>query len=212
MDIEDKQLVQERYAARLKEHGPSIKALASGIEERRNIRFGVLTDVGVQNGDTVLDVGCGLGDYGSYLKGRGIDVEYCGVDIVPELVNSALSMHPDLDIRVRDIQTDPFPDASYDFVVCSQVFNFNFGADKNIALVRDMLSRMQKVSRKGVAVDFLTNYVDFREPHLYYYSPEELFGYAKSLTRNVSLRHDYPLFEFCLYLGPDFKGWGRVAK
>jgi len=23
----------------------------------------------------------------------------------------------------------------------------------------------------------------------------------------VQLRHDYPLFEFCVYLLPDFTGW-----
>jgi hypothetical protein len=35
---------------------------------------------------------------------------------------------------------------------------------------------------------------------LVYFSPEEMFGYAKSLTKFVRLRHDYLPHHFTLYL------------
>ena len=39
--------IVKRYTARLREHGDDIKTLASGTEERRRMRFDVLTAVGI---------------------------------------------------------------------------------------------------------------------------------------------------------------------
>lgn len=209
MDMNDKTMIQERYKDRLQQFGPGIKALASGTEERRAVRFDVLEEVGIKNGDSVLDVGCGLADFYVHLKSKGINVQYTGIDIVPELVEAARTAHPDLDIQVRDLQEEPFPESSFDYVVSSQVFNLHLGKGKNDALVKDMLGKMYRTARGGVAVDLLTSYVDFKQDQLHYYQPEEIFSFAKQLTRRVTLRHDYPLFEFCIYLYPSFDGWSK---
>lgn len=207
MDEYDKILIQERYKDRLLQYGPGIKALASGTEERRAIRFDILTEIGIKEGASVLDIGCGLADYYAHLSQKGINVLYTGIDIVPELVQAARAVYPNLDLQVRDLQENPFPESSFDYVVCSQVFNLHFGDGKNDDLVRDMLRIMFRTARHGVAVDLLTSYVDFKQEQLHYYQPEEIFSYAKQLTRRVTLRHDYPLFEFCIYLHPSFEGW-----
>lgn len=207
MDENDKTLIQERYKSRLLQYGPGIKALASGTEERQAIRFDILTDIGIKDGVSVLDVGCGLADYYEHLREKGVNVKYTGVDIVPELIQAAHLAHPDLDLQVRDLQEDPFLDSSFDYVVCSQVFNLHFGGGKNNALVRDLMRIMFRTARHGVAIDLLTSYVDFKQEHLHYFQPEEIFSYAKNLTRRVTLRHDYPLFEFCIYLHSSFEGW-----
>lgn len=200
------------YQQRLTEYGPNIRALSSGTEERRDMRFDVLSGVGIETGASVLDVGCGFADLYAYLRQRGCDVNYTGVDLVPELVEQARASHPNLDVRVQDIQTDPPADGSYDYVVCSQTFNLRFEGrtEDNTKLVQDMMRRMFAIAKRGVAIDFVTDYVDFREPYLIYRNPEAMFRFAKTLTRRVVLRHDYPLFEFCLYLYPDFKAWGRT--
>jgi SAM-dependent methyltransferase len=207
MDENDKNLIQKRYKSRLLQYGPSIKALASGTEERRAIRFDILTDIGIKDGVSVLDVGCGLANYYEHLREIGVNVKYTGIDIVPELIQAAQLAHPDLDLQVRDLQEDPFSDSSFDYVVCSQVFNLHYGGGKNDALVRDLMRIMFRTARHGVAIDLLTSYVDFKQEQLHYFQPEEIFSYAKNLTRRVTLRHDYPLFEFCIYLHPSFDGW-----
>lgn len=199
------------YQQRLVEHGQGIKALSSGTEERRAIRFGVLTGVGIAPGCSVLDVGCGFADYYAYLREQGCDVSYTGVDIVPEFIAQAKTSHPALDLQLRDLQEDPVAPASYDYVVSSQTFNLRFGEPSNLPLVTGMLKRMFAAARKGVAIDFVTDYVDFREDYLVYHNPEAMFRLAKTLTKRVVLRHDYPLYEFCLYLYPDFQAWGRTA-
>lgn len=204
-----KEIVIKRYQARLAEFGPGIKALASGTEHRRQVRFDILSDVGIFPGCSILDIGCGLVDYYDYLNAKEIPVQYTGVDIVPELISHAQEKHPHLDLQVRDIEENPFADQSFDFVIASQVFNFNFGGEENPSFVKNMLLSMFRFSKHGVAADFLTNYVDFKEDHLKYYVPEQMFGMGKSITKRVTLRHDYPLYEFCLYLFPDFSGWKK---
>ena len=94
----------------------------------------------------------------------------------------------------------------YDFVICSQVFNLKLSQD-NIILIKKILPRLFGISKKGCVIDFLTSYVDFKEPHLYYYNPEVIFKIAKSISKKIQLRHDYELYEFSLYLFKDFKGW-----
>ena len=208
MNQVDKDIVIKRYVDRLHQFGPNIKALASGNEYRQKIRFKVLKELGVKSGETVLDVGCGLGDFNHYLSINNVNAIYTGIDIVPELIEAAKKKDSISRYEVRDIQLTPYQNDSFDYIVCSQVFNLKLINSSNLELVFSMLQLFSKISKKGVAVDFLTSYVDYKEDHLHYYSPEEIFRYIKeNITKNVTLRHDYPLFEFCIYFGKDFKGW-----
>ena len=52
----------------------------------------------------------------------------------------------------------------------------------------------------------LSSHVNYQEEHLYYFSPERLFSFAKSLTRFVQVRHDYLPFDFTLYLYKEARG------
>jgi SAM-dependent methyltransferase len=202
----DKRTVIERYNKRLDKFGVSIDALAAGTEERRTLRFAVLSQIGVASGDVVLDLGCGFGDLWAFFKNRNIDIKYHGIDINPALVEEAKKRFPNVEFDVKDIQVDKIPQV--DYVLSSNCFNLVLQQQDNYEYVSDILQRSFSIARKGVAVDFLTQYVDFRGvSEAFYYSPEEVFRIAKRITKRVCLRHDYPLFEFCLYLYPDFKGW-----
>jgi SAM-dependent methyltransferase len=44
------------------------------------------------NGKSVLDIGCGFGEFGKFLLKRYKDVDYTGIDIVPEFIKNAKSM------------------------------------------------------------------------------------------------------------------------
>ena len=195
------------YASRIQNKESNIEVLSSGTEERRKIRFQVLKDVGIESGCSVLDIGCGFGDFYSYLKEQKIDVSYTGVDIAPVLIDGAKKQHPNLKFELRDFLKDKFSPQSFDYIVCSQVLNLSTPGVDNSELARLFLKEMHNIAKKGVACDFITSYVDFKEDYLYYHSPEQVFGFAKSVSKRVILRHDYPSYEFCIYLYPDFQGW-----
>jgi len=206
MDPRDKDQIISRYRDRLRRYGEDIRALASGTYERQQIRFSVLSAVGDLDGTSVLDLGCGFGDFYEHLISRNLEVDYYGYDICPELVEIASAKFPQARFEVRDIQVDGIP-RCFDYIVSSQTFNNRLVYEDNFELVKDVIRRCYEASDKAVAIDMLTSYVDFREDCLYYYSPEEMFNFCKTLTKRVALRHDYPLFEFTVYLYQDFVGW-----
>ena len=195
-----------RYRKRISEYGTTFESLGSGSLEHQSIRFEMLK-TGIKPGDSVLDIGCGLGDFYHYLLSCDIDVDYHGVDIVPEFIKTAEEKYPQAEFQVRNILEEPFKDDSFDFVVCSQVLNFKLREEDNLQHAKNMLKNMNSFSRKSVACDFLTSYVDYEEDHLFYYKPEQIFEFCKSLTKRVNLIHSYPLFEFCIFLYKDFDGW-----
>ena len=71
-------------------HGYSSKSLAYGSDKSQEIKFDIVTEVGIEDGCSILDVGCGFGDYFNYLKQKGIkNVKYCGIDISNKIVDFA---------------------------------------------------------------------------------------------------------------------------
>ena len=209
MNSNDKKRIIERYNKRLQDHGFSIDSLASGNEERRNERFKILAEIGIQSGDTILDLGCGFGDLQKYLLKNDIKVKYIGIDINEEIIKIAKKENSVLDVRVLDILNENFNEP-VDYIVSTSSFNNKLNEESNYDFVDKLLKKCYSIAKKGVAIDFLSSYVDYRvDDDVFYYEPEQLFSRAKKITKRVCIRHDYKLFEFCLYMYPDFEGWKK---
>ena len=149
-------------------------------------------------------------DFKEYPRDLTGDLKICeenNVDFVfaPEIseiysdIETAKKNHPDGEFFIRDIQKEGIH-KKFDYIVSSQVFNNKLLHDNNDAIIKEVIKICFASSTKGMAIDMLTSYVDYQEDKLHYYSPEEIFAFCKSLTRPVALRHDYPLFEFTVYL------------
>lgn len=69
----------------------------------------------VPPGSKVLEVGSGSGDLLAAIGGPGS----VGIDISPSAVELAKRCHPDLDLRVLDVEHDPLPDGQFDTIVLS---------------------------------------------------------------------------------------------
>lgn len=65
--------------------------------------------------------------------------------------------------------------------------------------VKKALFNVNEKSIKGFAFNILTTYVDYKERHLYYADPLFFFDFCKkNFSRNVSLLHDYGLYEWTM--------------
>lgn len=212
MDDKNKKKIIERYNERFRQFGVSIATLNSGTEERRQLRFDILREVGISSGDSILDLGCGFGDFLLYCRNHDLKAEYLGIDINPLLIAEARKRFPEGRFEVKDIQTDPIPEV--DYVISTSSFNVKLEKQDNYEFAEDILRKSYKLARKGVAIDFMSDYVEFRgsDKEIFYYSPEKMFSIAKKISKRVCLRHDYPLFDFCIYIYPDFAGWKKPCK
>ena len=66
----------------------------------------------LQGKGTVCDVGCGPGHVASYLWGRGLS-EVCGIDISPDMVETARSLSPEIKFEQGDVTALAVPDAAW---------------------------------------------------------------------------------------------------
>jgi SAM-dependent methyltransferase len=102
--------------------------------ERALVR--ALNDTGIDlaNKD-ILDVGCGSAPHLRFFADLGADrTRLHGIDLVPERIEAARRLGPDLDLRVADASELPFANDSFDLVA-------QFTALCNIAADHDLLRR-----------------------------------------------------------------------
>ena len=78
-----------------------------------------ISDMGIEPGSDVLEVGCGNGKTLAALKGIGCNV--IGVDFSEEAVISCRQLIPDVEVRHGDILDLEFEDCSFDAVVLFHV-------------------------------------------------------------------------------------------
>ena len=197
MKNEDKDAIIQLYESRLKEIGENIKTLGWKDKEQQELRFSILVDIGDLRGSKILYVGCGFGDLYDYLIRKGTNVRYTGFDISSGMIEVAKKRHPDLTFEVRDILIDDIDDR-FDFIFASGILNKHIS--DNMTYAREIIKKMFDLCSIGTAINMTTDYVDYKEDYLYYYSPEKIFKYCKTLSRYVTLRHDYPLYEFTAYI------------
>ena len=204
----DREMIRDRYRARYMSHGPTVAALASGTDAKQRIRHQVLSEIGSIDGATLLDVGCGIGQFYAFCRESDWQIRYTGIDLVPEFVAHCHQEFGSDDPPPAFLEADLFADscaairrmAPHDFVVASQVFNNRYAFADNWELFQEAVRAMFERCARAVAVDCLTTRVDFQEPQLYYYDPARVLEFGLSLTRRAVLRHDYPLYEQTLYL------------
>jgi SAM-dependent methyltransferase len=196
---EDREKIVARYAARFREYGVDIRTLNAGKGNKLHIQHTVHASVGDLEGKTILDIGCGLASYYEFLRARGLRVNYIGYDIVEPFIEINRERFPEAHFEVRDISRDPIAHRA-DYAVMCQVFNNKYASVSNDEVVKNALAQAFEAVTEGVSVDLRTDYVNYREEHLHYFSPEEMFEFGKSLTPFVNLRHDYLPFDFTLML------------
>jgi biotin carboxylase/SAM-dependent methyltransferase len=198
----DAAAVVARYQERIRRHGVTFESMASGSLEKQRIRH--YTHALALRGDNpaVLDIGCGLGQFYEYLKERGLACRFTGYDLVPEYVAHCRSRFPEAEFETRNIFQTGIG-GHFDTIVMSQVLNNHYRDSNNRDVMQTALRLAYAHTRVSVSVDMMSSYVDFQSAELYYYSPEEVFRFAKSFCRRVILRHDFRPFEFCIQLFHD---------
>jgi SAM-dependent methyltransferase len=197
MQADEREELKTLYETRYAELGRDVRTLGWKNSADQRLRFQLLCDIGDLRGQSVCDVGCGFGDLIPYLEERFGGFRYTGIDITPSLVDEASRQYPAHRFFCADILEDRFAE-EHDYFLLSGALNYR--VMDNWKLTTEMLALMFRLARRGVAVNFLTSYVNFQQQHNYHHQPEEIFRFARTLTPWVAIRHDYRLWEFTLHL------------
>lgn len=88
--------------------------------------------------DRILDLGCGTGIVARILRERlGGAANIVGVDVSAPMLEKARSVAPEIDFRQANAMELPFPDGSFDLVLCQEMLQF----------VPDRLAALREVRR-----------------------------------------------------------------
>lgn len=190
----------KHYDRLISDHKNAHEKVGWGSVESQEKRFQVLAEVGDLRGARILDVGCGLGSFYSYLCDRGIDSDYTGVDINSRMVAEADQHYPDAQFVTKNLLNDnlPWEEGSFDFVVLSGALNLAHNRQGEV--IEEMIKRMYSLAGKAVAINLLSVHADFVDPGEYYSNPSVIMDAAFRMTRKLTLRHDYMTHDFTLYL------------
>jgi len=201
--------VADLYAASLRDHGAAPKGVGWKSVDEQVLRFDKLVQV-IPPADRgrpirVSDFGCGYGAMCEYLAARD-DLHlaaYWGCDICPEMLEEARRRLDDP--RATVVQADRVTEPA-DYAFVSGTFNVKMDASDAEwnAFMKEVLANLDEMSERGFAFNALSTYVDWRAENLYYADPAEFFDFCKRhFSRSVALLHDYPLYEWTIYVRKD---------
>jgi len=196
--------IVNRHRDSLSRHGCDSRALYWSSREIQEIRFRELAGIGVATGDSVLDVGCGFGDFLGWSAEQGIAIDFTGIDLSPDLLAVAEQRHPEASFYCGDLADycEAHSD-QFDWVILSGALNEQLGDSDEYT--RRVITLMWSRCRKGVAFNLL----DARHAptkncwDLQSHEPESILAFAAGLTPKHRLVEGYLDNDFTIYLYRD---------
>ena len=167
------------------------KSLGWGSENSQIIRFEILKQInGFIENDSVLDVGCGHGDFCKYFK------KYKGIDIRESVIEIAKIKYSNFLFESKTIFDE---ENNFDWIFGSGIFGFN-RPDWNENVLEN-LNEMIKKANKGVGVNFLSSLTNgSKDLEMKYTNPSEIVELISKLNKKFLLRHDYRPNDMTIYI------------
>lgn len=171
---------------------------------RQSLRFDALTQHFSGDSFSILDYGCGLAHLKVYLDQRFSQYEYRGVDLVPEFVSTVAAKYPGVSVQLVQSHTDI--STPVDHVIISGTFNIIDGADQRAYLerVQAVLLHLFSLARVSLAVNFMTDRVDFMQPKACHVNVDEMMNFARRhMSPRLRVDESYMPYEFTLVVFKD---------
>lgn len=144
------------YRKAVERFGPGFKATLWGNERTQQLRFDVMIELCGFEECTILDAGCGQGDFAAHLIEREVAfARYVGIDAMTEMVERAIDRKlPRCEFRVADFVTHPevMREAEADHICFSGTLNT---MDDDTA--RELVKTAFDAAAQGVAFNFLSD-------------------------------------------------------
>jgi len=199
--------ISDFFAKNLAQHGPNSNlSVVWSSKENQLIRFQTLSEIGNLDNTSILDVGSGLNDLYFYLKNtKNKNIRYTGIEISQNHCIEAKKKYPEIEIINADFLYHNF-DKTYDYVIASGSFNIEM--PDHDSYLKTVINKMYQLANLGVAFNLPSSYSYLVQENyqfesgikIKYVDPTMIFNYCKSFTPYVTLRHDYLIHDFTIYM------------
>lgn len=200
-----KEKFESFYNDHLKKFGSTAQGVGWKNEDAQRIRFQQLVKIIGQHEDSfsINDLGCGIGDFNTFLRENEYQFIYRGYDVMPEMIQEAKRRFDKLSNTFFKIIGSAQEMEVAHYTVASGIFNIRFNCDDDswLKYILETLTYINEKSTDGFVFNVLTKYSDheFMKKELYYADPGFLFDYCKTnFSKNVALLHDYDQYDFTI--------------
>ncbi len=167
------EVIKSYYEENMSKGLPEYGILGWESEEAQHLRFDAMLNKVDLSGKRLLDVGCGTGSLLEYVRSKGIEVKYTGVDILGQMIDIAQKKKLGADFLKVDIfKENIFKDASFDVIYTSGIFNLNLGNNKEF--LKNALELFFRLSKETVVFNLLHTASPDREDKYFYFHPDEV--------------------------------------
>ena len=133
--------------------------------ENAQLRFQKIYEAGIDEKDSVLDVGCGVAHLHTYLKNQGWNGKYLGIDPNKKAIDLV-----DESINVMEGTIEDLGELAewnrFDWVIANGVFNLGLKEEHTFWIIENMISH----ARKGIIFNMLQ--APYEDPKYEAYDPE----------------------------------------
>ena len=151
-------------------------------EENSQIRLQKIYESGIDNDDSVLDVGCGVAHLHTYLREQGWNGKYLGFDPNKKAIDLI-----DEDINTMCGTIEALPDfMKFDWAIANGVFNLGLKEEHTFWIIENMISH----ANKGIIFNMLA--APYEDSHYEAYESEEIKSWLKRFDhRKIEIVEDY---------------------
>jgi SAM-dependent methyltransferase len=155
---------------------------------------------------SVLDVGCGNGEFLKFLNFHGFRGSYAGIDVHDGMIAEASRRFPDVSFRCMD-PLEVVVEAA-DIVVMSGIFNVDCGQTTDY--VFSVLSALFATTRDRLVFNAISTLVNRRDSEHFYLDPSDAIAMAGRLSHRFEIRHGFVPYNFTMCIHRDTE-WESVA-
>jgi SAM-dependent methyltransferase len=187
------------FDAQFARWGLDARAADWGSRDRQYLRFAVLAGVDRLDGRRILDVGCGTGEFLHWLRERGVNPDYTGIDIAAAALQAAQNRFPDAtfaELSVLDLKKKFL--TPYDHVFASGVFTRRCREGRGF--VETAVAAMFELALRSLSFNCLSTWATRAMPHEFHLDPAEAIAIGRRSTTLLTLRHDYHPADLTIHL------------
>jgi SAM-dependent methyltransferase len=189
----------KKYSQSFAQFGPTPQALKWKDYKAGAVRYRqIVADIEIE-GRTILDVGCGMGDILPYLYAKSPTFSYLGIDITPELIQSAQRRYSGHEFRVGN----PFEELIaeiFDVVMTSGTLNSSASqqwSEERKKMIRTLFDLANEVLVFNMAGGVRQK---SESGGIGYADSLEVLDFCSSLTNKLLLRNHYHSKDFTVVL------------